>query len=105
MFYASLILLPAAIYLLPWVINWKEWAWLLFLGLLCTALAHSLFLLSVRNLPVQIFGVILSLESVYTLIFSYFILGERLSNKSLVGAVIIIGCFVAFQLKKEPATK
>ena len=100
-FYASLILLPFVIALLPWLFSWQDWLWLLFLGLVCTALAHSLFIFAVKTLPAQIFGVILSLEAVYTLIFSYLFLDERLSLRSIFGAFIIIISFVAFQLQKQ----
>ncbi len=97
-FYCALISLPFIFIFLPIQISLSDWAGLLVLGLVCTALAQSLAFFALKNISAQVFGVILSLEAVYAVLFSYVFLGERLSLRGILGAVIIIFSFVAFQL-------
>ena len=54
---------------------------LLILGFICTALAQSLAFFSLKSISAQVFGIILSLEAVYAVLFSYIFLGERLSGR------------------------
>ena len=88
--------------LLPLQISLTEWIALLALGFFCTALAHSLSFFALKSISAQIFGIILSLEAVYAVFFSYIFFGEKLSGRSILGAIIIILSFAAFQLKKSP---
>ena len=101
-FYCALLSLPFLFLLLPLQISLTEWIALLALGFFCTALAHSLSFFALKSISAQIFGIILSLEAVYAVFFSYIFFGEKLSGRSILGAIIIILSFAAFQLKKSP---
>ena len=101
-FYCALLSLPFLFLLLPLQISLREWTMLLILGFFCTALAHSLSFFALKSISAQVFGIILSLEAVYAVLFSYIFLGERLSGRGILGAIIIIFSFVVFQLISRP---
>ena len=71
------------------------------LGVLTTALAHTLFISSLNSLPVQLAGVISSMETLYGILFAYIVLGEVPTLKECVGAVVIIGTVLFAQLKRR----
>ena len=101
-FYCALLSLPFLFLLLPLQISLREWTMLLILGFICTALAQSLAFFALKSISAQVFGIILSLEAVYAVLFSYIFLGERLSGRGILGAIIIISSFVVFQLISRP---
>ena len=67
---------------------------LIFLGVICTAVAHSIYVSSLKKVKVQTAGIISGMESVYSIIFAIFLLHEIPGVKELLGGVIILG--VAF---------
>ena len=69
-------------------------AMLLFLGVITTALAHTLFIASLETLPAQLAGVCSSLETVYGILFAYLLLGEIPTVREIIGAVIIVGAVI-----------
>ncbi len=72
---------------------------LLFLGVATTALAHTLFITSLKDIPAQLAGICSSMETVYGILFAFLLLGEAPSLRELAGAVIIIGVVILAQLK------
>ena len=64
---------------------------LLFLGVVTTALAHTLFITSLKQLPAQLAGITSSMETVYAIVFAWILLGEAPTVREIAGAVIIIG--------------
>ena len=97
----------AAVVLLPFVISAKlqpsftDIALLLFLGVITTALAHTLFISSLKALPAQLAGICSSMETVYGILFAMLFLGEIPSVREITGAVIIIGAVIAAQMQME----
>jgi Predicted permease, DMT superfamily len=88
---AVLVLLPAP--LLFASAQWwrpQELLILLFLGLVCTALAHTLFIVSLRSITAQAASLIATLEPVWGIVFSAFLLFEVPSARTLLGGVIIL---------------
>ena len=104
-FYGAILSLPFALIFFPWNISAIDLVLLFCLGVICTGFAHVLSIFSLKTISAQISGIINSLESIYTVIFSFLLLGERLSPKSYVGVLIIIISFVAFSQQKEQAKK
>lgn len=64
---------------------------LIFLGVFCTALAHTLFINSLGFIRAQTAAVISGLEPVYGIILAFFWLNETPQIRTLIGGLIIIG--------------
>lgn len=64
---------------------------LMVLGVLCTALAHVLFIGSLSQLRAQVVSVVTGLEAVYSIVFAFLLLGERPALRTLVGGVLVLG--------------
>lgn len=80
---------------------------LLFLGVVTTALAHTLFITSLKQLPAQLAGITSSMETVYAIIFAWILLREIPTAREIAGAVIIIGAvllsyYLEDRKKKDP---
>ena len=89
----------AAFYLVPWVLTFEASALtlsardivlLIVLGAVCTALAHSLFIASMRRLTAHTASIIAALEPVYGIALAALLLGEYPDGRTLVGAGLII---------------
>ena len=86
---AAVILLPIAL-MQKTVIRPMDMGLLVVFGILTTALAHTLFVSGLKDIPAHLAGVFSSLETVYSIIFAFLILGEVPSLREVVGAFIII---------------
>ena len=64
---------------------------LIFLGVVCTALSHTLFIAALARIRAQTASVIAGLEPVYGIVLAFFILNEVPEARTLLGGVIIIG--------------
>lgn len=67
----------------------SEYLQLLCLGLFCTALAHTLFIMSLKTCSAFIAGISTILEPVYGIILAFFILDESLTLNQIIGSIII----------------
>ncbi|MEM6265629.1 MAG: DMT family transporter, partial [Bacteroidota bacterium] len=87
----------AALVLLPWVIQdlpsvvLSEWVLLVLLGVVFTAISHSLFIRSMVQLRPQTVSLIASLEPVYGILAAWLILQEVPSLQKIAGGTIILG--------------
>lgn len=63
---------------------------LIFLGVFCTALAHTLFIRSLSVIKAQTASVIAGLEPVYGIVLAFFMLNEIPQIRTLIGGLIII---------------
>lgn len=82
-------LLPFAWISIP-TISAADWLWLALLGVLCTGLAHSLFVASLRVLKARTTSVIFALEPVYGIAFAWWLFNEQPTLRMLAGGVLII---------------
>ncbi len=64
---------------------------LLLLGVFCTALAHTLFIASLRDITAQLASVIAALEPVWGIFFGWLLLAEAPSARTLLGGALIVG--------------
>jgi drug/metabolite transporter (DMT)-like permease len=69
----------------------RDLALLLVLGVACTALAHTLFIRSLRFLSAHVASVVAALEPVYGIALALLLLGEVPGPRTLMGAALIIG--------------
>ena len=74
-------------------------ALLIFLGVFCTALAHTLFINALAVIRAQTASVIAGLEPVYGIVLAFFWLNEIPSIRTLAGGLIII-CATVFAGRK-----
>jgi drug/metabolite transporter (DMT)-like permease len=74
---------------------------LLVLGVVCTALAHTLFIRSLRALSAHTASVVTALEPVYGIVLSFLLLGETPAARTLAGAALIIGAAI-FATRSAP---
>lgn len=88
--------LTIALCLLPWAVPQLaripalDWLWLALLGVLCTGLAHSLFVASLRVLKARIAAVTFALEPVYGILFAWLLFAETPGLRILGGGVLIV---------------
>ena len=90
----------ACLMLLPFIggsiftLSVGEWSWLILLGVVFTALAHSLFIWGMRVVKAQLAGMIACLEPVYGILFALVLLQEIPSTREIMGGAVIIGSIV-----------
>ena len=72
------------------------------LGVLCTAVAHSLFIGGLRTVKVQVASIIASLEPVYGIIAALLLLHEMPSWREICGGVIILTVAVWISSPRTP---
>jgi drug/metabolite transporter (DMT)-like permease len=69
----------------------RDLALLIVLGVACTALAHTLFIRSMRVLSAHTASVVTALEPVYGMVLAFGLLGETPGWRTLIGAALIVG--------------
>ena len=93
----------------PWVvgslgqITLANWLWVAALGVLCTGLAHLLFVLSLRHLPARSAGLVVALEPIYAIAFAWWFFSQEPSPRTLVGAAVIILTILSASLALQKA--
>lgn len=92
-FFAALALLPAVAMLRP-TITPRDVLLLLVLGVLCTAIAHALFIAGMRVVNARTSSMIACLEAVYGPILAALFLKEIPSLRTVLGGLLVVG--VAF---------
>ena len=79
---ATIILFPT-IFFVTTTINSLDLGAIIFLGIVCTAIAHSIYVNSLKKIKVQTASIISSMESVYSIIFAFLLLNETQENTTL----------------------
>jgi len=98
----------AALVLLPMLavadlrVDARQIGLLVFLGVICTALSHSLFIRGLRFVRAQLASVIACLEPVYGIAFAFFLLHEVPSTSTLAGGALIVATTVAATRRRAP---
>lgn len=80
-----------------------DWLWLACLGLLCSGLAYTLFVKSLREIPARLAAVVIALEPLYAIAVSWLLLGERPGLRTLAGGALILGAVIAAGLRRQPS--
>jgi RarD protein len=90
----------AAVLLLPFVSPGIDlqtdhrWIYIIFLGVIFTAVAHTLFVDSLRTIRASTAGLIASLEPIYGMAFAAVVLSEIPAIKTVAGGLIVVGAAV-----------
>jgi drug/metabolite transporter (DMT)-like permease len=88
---AALVLLPA-LFLVPSGALWTPHTLLILvlLGVVCTALAHTLFIASMQRITAQSASLLASLEPVWGIVFGIVLLGALPTPRTLLGGAVIL---------------
>jgi drug/metabolite transporter (DMT)-like permease len=90
----------AALLLLPFVtrgidlVTEQRWIYILLLGVVFTAIAHTLFVGSLRTIKASTAGMIASMEPIYGMAFAALVLSEIPAVKTVAGGLIVVGAAV-----------
>ncbi|AJP59857.2 hypothetical protein UC34_17365 [Pandoraea vervacti] len=68
-----------------------QWGWLACLGVVCTALAYTLFIHALRAVKASQAAVVIALEPVYAIAFAWVLFGTAPTLKMAIGGVCIVG--------------
>lgn len=93
--FAALWLAPSLLVLGAPRLSVRDILLLVLLGVVCTALAHSLFIRGLRGVSAQIASLIASLEPVYGILFALVLLGEVPGPRTLLGGAVILSAVIA----------
>jgi drug/metabolite transporter (DMT)-like permease len=105
--FAACTVLPFVVHQLP-LVGRREFFLLGVLGVLCTAVAQSLFLSSLNVVRAQLASLVVSLEPVYGIVFAFVLLGEVPSWRTLVGGTVIFGVVIVqqvFHFRRQPGKR
>ncbi len=97
----------AAVVLLPIVLfmhlqpTATDIAVILVLGIVTTALAHTLYITSLRGIPAHLAGIISSMETVYGIALAWLVLGEVPSLREVLGGAVILAVVLYSQLSQD----
>jgi drug/metabolite transporter (DMT)-like permease len=93
--WAALVLLPAAFAGAPLpAIGLAQLGMLLALGLVCTAVAHTLFIAALSRVTTHTASVVAALEPVYGIALALVLLGEVPGWRTMAGAGLIVGAAI-----------
>lgn len=98
--FACLLLLPA-LWLVPAQPTATDIVAIAILGILCTAVAHTLFITGLGFIKVQTAGIISGMESVYAVILAGLLLGELPTLKEIMGGGIILATTLYSSLEEN----
>ena len=83
-----------------------QWGWLACLGVVCTALAYTLFIHALRTVKASRAAVVIALEPVYAIAFAWVLFGTSPTLRMAVGGVCIVGAVAwsgAMRSRRSPA--
>lgn len=100
--FAFVVLLPFVLTIKP-VFTLPNIAWLAFLGVFCTGIAHTLFIISLKKLKTATAGILTMLEPVYGILIAIPLFGEIPDLKTVLGGVTILLVAIISSRKNEDA--
>jgi len=98
-FFGILLLLPFSYQQLP-TVPAIDWFWIACMGLLCTTLAYTLFVSSLKTINARTAAMIISLEPVYAVVIAWIWLGETPSLRMIIGGLVILISVAIVNFKK-----
>jgi drug/metabolite transporter (DMT)-like permease len=98
---AVIVLIPFLFVTQP-TVSAKDVALLAFLGIVCTGIAHTMFISGLSKVRAQTASIIASLEPVYGVVLSAVFLGEIPTARVFLGGVIILGAAYYATLRSAP---
>lgn len=97
---AAIVLLPA-LFLVETTWRAQDFAGVAFVGFVCTAFAHSLYVTAQKSVKAQTAGIVSGMETVYGIVYALLFLGEIPSVRELVGGAVILSVAMYSSLKAK----
>lgn len=97
---ATLFLFPFLFFTKSEFFGFRDIILIAFLGIICTALAHTLFIKGMRHVKAQTASIVATLEPVYGILLALLLLKEIPSVRTIFGGIIIIGVTIAVTARK-----
>ncbi len=97
---AAIVLLPA-LFLVDTTWRTQDFAGVAFVGFVCTAFAHSLYVTAQKSVKAQTAGIVSGMETVYGIVYALLFLGEIPSVRELVGGAVILSVAMYSSLKAK----
>lgn len=97
---AAIVLLPA-LFLVDTTWRAQDFAGVAFVGFVCTAFAHSLYVTAQKSVKAQTAGIVSGMETVYGIVYALLFLGEIPSVRELVGGAVILSVAMYSSLKAK----
>lgn len=101
--FAALFLLPALFVIRP-SLSGRDLALLAVLGIVCTALSHTLFIRGMRRVSARTASIVSSLEPAYGALLALVFLKEIPSARTVAGGIVIIGSCVLASVAESRRT-
>ncbi|MCB2310696.1 DMT family transporter [Clostridium tagluense] len=99
-FVATLVLIPFLFLIKP-IFKPRDIFLLILLGIVFTAISHTLFINGLKSVKTQTAGIISSLEPVYGIVFALLIIGEVPTLREISGGIIILGTAFYSTIKSQ----
>ncbi|MBU3129402.1 DMT family transporter [Clostridium tagluense] len=99
-FVATLVLIPFLFLIKP-IFKPGDIFSLILLGIVFTAISHTLFINGLKSVKTQTAGIISSLEPVYGIVFALLIIGEVPTLREISGGIIILGTAFYSTIKSQ----
>ena len=97
---SAAVLLPA-LFLVEASWRIQDAAGVAFVGFVCTAFAHSLYVSAQKSVRAQTAGIVSGMETVYGIVYALLFLGEIPSIRELVGGAVILSVAMYSSLRSE----
>ena len=97
---AAIVLLPA-LFLVDTTWRAQDFAGVAFVGFVCTAFAHSLYVTAQKSVKAQTAGIVSGMETVFGIVYALLFLGEIPSVRELVGGAVILSVAMYSSLKAK----
>ncbi|MBZ9634369.1 DMT family transporter [Clostridium sp. FP1] len=97
---ATLVLIPFLFLIKP-IFKPRDIFLLILLGIVFTAISHTLFINGLKSVKTQTAGIISSLEPVYGIVFALLIIGEVPTLREILGGIIILGTAFYSTIKSQ----
>ena len=89
---------------LPALQSWNAWIPILYAGVMSCGVAYTLQIIGQNGLNPTIASLLMSLESVFSVLAGWIILGQKLTAREILGCVIIFAAIVLAQLPVNSRT-
>lgn len=81
-----------------WDAIMEAWLPILYAGLFSSAIGYTLQIIAQKNMPPTLASLLMSLESVFSVLAGWVILGQAMSGRELIGCVLVFGAVVLAQI-------
>jgi drug/metabolite transporter (DMT)-like permease len=101
---AFVVLFPLTLRLLGQITDIRFWFYLVLLGVVFTALSHTLFIYGLKYVKASIVSILACMEPVYGILFAFVLLNEIPERRVLLGGAIIVLTIISLTVKMSKRT-